>query len=294
MPPLVSIYIPVYNCQEFLAKTFDSVLAQTVADWECIVVDDASTDGSWAVAEAYAKKDARFKLFQIAKEDKRPFPYVRNVALSHTTGKWIAPLDSDDWWDDNKLQMQLDALAAKPKSVWSYHGVRMMRDGKVLAEALSHDPQFALPSQLLLSNNIIHSSTMIDRQTLMAMDGYTLDMYRAQDWDLWVRLVMKFGQDGVVSLPDILGTYRVHTTNISTNHKIITACERKLIRRVCVNQGLMLRKPILAMKMVDAQILRELDRHAKNGRRGRAKMTALLAALMRPDRMWRWKRLREI
>jgi glycosyltransferase involved in cell wall biosynthesis len=292
--PLVSIYIPLYNAGDFLETTLDSVRAQTFTDWECIIVDDASGDEGPAIAQRYVNQDSRFRLYRISLEDKRPFPYVRNVALEKATGKWIAPLDSDDWWDPGKLQIQLDALNAKRQAVWSYHGMRMVRDGQVINSRISHDPEYGKLDQLLLTNNIIHSSTMFLREKAMSLQGYRLDMHRAQDWDLWLRLLLAFGSESIVCVPAILGNYRVHTTNISTNYKTITRCERLLIRRMWFSHGLLLRKPVTSLKMFDAQLLRELDRKTKAGQRIQARLMAMLAILLRPHRKWRWKQFADI
>lgn len=292
--PRVSVYIPAYNCETFLPQTLDSVLHQTFEDWECIVVDDASPDSSHDIARAYAARDARFKVHRIAPQDKRPFPHVRNVAVNMATGRWIAPLDSDDLWDADKLQVQLDAIGDNAAIRWSYHGMRLLNNDVITIERMGDDPTFGHTNNILLSDRVVHSSTLICRQTLMQMGGYTPDMPRAQDWDLWLRLALRFGDMAVLGLPRVLGTYRVHGQNISSNVQRMHAAERKLMRRMILNRGLLVKKPVISMKMIDSQVLRELKRYQQGGLTRQARTAALLSALIAPYRAARWKLLTSI
>lgn len=92
---MISVIIPVYNRQELVKETLDSVLAQTYSDWECIVVDDGSTDNSWNVLQEYAQKDTRIKPFQRNREPKGA-PTCRNMGIDLSKGEYLMFLDSDD------------------------------------------------------------------------------------------------------------------------------------------------------------------------------------------------------
>lgn len=105
MDGLVSIVMPNYNGEKFLAETIESVLAQTYPDWELLITDDCSADGSVALIREYAEKDGRIKLF--AQEKNGGAAAARNHSLREARGKWIAFLDSDDVWKPEKLERQL-------------------------------------------------------------------------------------------------------------------------------------------------------------------------------------------
>ena len=100
MTPFFSIIIPVYNVAPYLRECLDSVLAQTFGDWEAICVDDGSTDGSGAILDEYAAKDARFKVIH---QVNAGVSAARNKALDEARGEWVGFLDADDVWANEWL-----------------------------------------------------------------------------------------------------------------------------------------------------------------------------------------------
>ena len=102
---LVSIITPNYNCARFIAQTIESVLLQTYSQWEMLIVDDCSTDGSYEIALAYAAKDKRITV--IRNEKNSGAAVSRNKALEIAQGEFIAFLDSDDLWMPDKLEKQI-------------------------------------------------------------------------------------------------------------------------------------------------------------------------------------------
>lgn len=102
---LVSIVTPNYNCQKYIAETIESVLKQTYTNWEMLIVDDCSTDGSYETALEYSKKDTRIKVFR--NENNLGAAISRNKALDVANGEYIAFLDSDDLWLPEKLEKQI-------------------------------------------------------------------------------------------------------------------------------------------------------------------------------------------
>ena len=110
MQGLVSIIMPNYNCAEYVEETVKSVLEQTYSDWELLFVDDCSTDNSVEIVKSFAEKDERIKLF--VNEKNSGAAACRNRALREAKGKWIAFLDSDDVWDNGKLEKQIEFMGA--------------------------------------------------------------------------------------------------------------------------------------------------------------------------------------
>lgn len=103
--PIVSIITPNYNCSRFIAETIESVIAQTYTNWEMIIVDDCSSDGSYEIALEYEKQDSRIKVLKNVKNSGAAVS--RNKAIEVSQGEYLAFLDSDDLWMPEKLEKQL-------------------------------------------------------------------------------------------------------------------------------------------------------------------------------------------
>lgn len=110
MNELISIIIPTFNSAHFINETLDSVLEQTYKNWECIIVDDFSTDSTSAVIREYVEKDKRFSYYIKSKKDIKGASSSRNIGIKNARGKFIQFLDSDDLISENKLEEQLKIL----------------------------------------------------------------------------------------------------------------------------------------------------------------------------------------
>ena len=189
--PLVSVVIPTYNRAALLAQAIDSVLAQTFADYEVIVVDDGSTDRTAAVVEAVA--DRRVSLISLPHSG---LPArVRNAGIKRARGRYIAFLDSDDLWDPSKLDEQLAALAARPDCRWCHTG------GRCIDEAGAPHPRWPMPrlasegwiAEPLLRRRagVNSSSVLVDGALLRDVGGFDETFVWGEDYDLWVRLALR-------------------------------------------------------------------------------------------------------
>lgn len=105
---LVSVITPAYNSERFIAETINSVISQTYQNWELIVVDDGSTDKTVNIVKSFQEKDARIKLFE--NDTNKGSAFSRNLALRNAKGRWIAFLDSDDLWNHDKLERQIEFM----------------------------------------------------------------------------------------------------------------------------------------------------------------------------------------
>ena len=117
MNPLISIIIPTYNRANFIGETLDSVLAQTYTNWECIVVDDGSTDNSLNIIQQYCDKDNRFEVFYRSNNRIKGASSCRNIGLENSKGEFIQFLDSDDCLAPNKLEIQLKKIYNEPAAI---------------------------------------------------------------------------------------------------------------------------------------------------------------------------------
>jgi len=112
-PPLISIAIPAYNAEKYIEKCLNSILNQTFQDWECIIVNDGSTDNTFAIIENFVAKDKRFSCYAIPNSGSAKIP--RDKAISHAKAEWIIDIDADDFIDREVLE-KLYAKAMKTKA----------------------------------------------------------------------------------------------------------------------------------------------------------------------------------
>ena len=107
--PLVTVITPIFNAQNFIGETIESVLGQTYQNWEMIIIDDCSTDNSRDIVKEYETKDSRIKLIELKKNFGGP-ARPRNIGLDISNGDYLAFLDADDVWLENKLQVQINEM----------------------------------------------------------------------------------------------------------------------------------------------------------------------------------------
>lgn len=108
--PQVSIIIPAYNRADLIAETLDSIVAQTFADWECLITDDGSTDDTFSILQQYAARDARFRVFRRSQQRPKGANACRNNGLDHALGKYVIFFDSDDLMTPNHIEAKFNAI----------------------------------------------------------------------------------------------------------------------------------------------------------------------------------------
>src|SRR5438876_6978821 len=113
--PLVSVIVIFFNAEEFIQEAIQSVFAQTYASWELLLVDDGSTDGSFAIAQRCAKASGKVRYLEHAGHENRGMSVSRNLGIANATGEYIAFLDADDVWLPHKLEQQVAALESQPE-----------------------------------------------------------------------------------------------------------------------------------------------------------------------------------
>ena len=213
MEDLVSVIMPSYNSSRFIGESIWSVLKQSYVTWELLIVDDCSQDNSVEIINQYIEKDCRIRL--IALKYNVGAAAARNIALENARGRFIAFLDSDDVWRENKLEYQVKYMLEHniPFSFSSYD--IMKEDGERLNKIVK------VPSKLsycrYLCNTIIGCLTVvIDRDVV---GDFRMPIIRSShDMALWL-LIMKRGFKAY-GLKECLATYRlVATSNTSKKWK---------------------------------------------------------------------------
>jgi hypothetical protein len=204
--PAVSVLMPVRNGERFVAEAVESVLAQTFADLELVVVDDGSTDSTPRILERIASRDPRLAVHR--RDPGRSVSEVLNFAADLARAPLLARLDADDLALPGRLQVQTDFLAAHPEIVL-LGGQALLIDGSGRtfgkAEYPLRDEQ--LQAALLTGNPFVHSTVTMRREAFEAVGGYRLNFDHAEDLDLWLRLA-----EGrrIANVPDLVAAYRLH------------------------------------------------------------------------------------
>ncbi|MFQ5509847.1 MAG: glycosyltransferase family 2 protein [Leptospirillia bacterium] len=187
--PRISVIIPAYNRAATIRRALDSVLAQTLGDFELIVVDDASTDDTVVLVESFS--DPRIRLLRHATN--RRAAAARNTGIRAARGRYLAFLDSDDEWLPDKLEVQLAALEAAPMEVMaSCTGCEIVRNGETFPKVPVHTSH----RRLLMGCDLSPGSTLMVRREVFDRVGLNDEaFYRYEDWDWMLRYAMQLRID---------------------------------------------------------------------------------------------------
>lgn len=225
--PTVSVVIPAYNAEPFVAMTVKSVLQQTYQDLEVIVVDDGSTDRTAAALEEFGDR------IRVHRQANAGVAAARNAGVELSSGSWIAFLDADDLWLPNKLERQLASHRAPLVytdrfNIGARGGLPLVQSGVTKM----HDGDVFLP--LLLEGNFItNSSVLIRREVFDATGGFAAGVSPAEDWDLWLRVAERHP---VAFCPEPLVRYRFHPDGASRNHQQIGRMRTRVVARALMRE----------------------------------------------------------
>jgi glycosyltransferase involved in cell wall biosynthesis len=209
--PEVSVVIPAYNAERFIAETLRSVQAQTFRDFEVLVVDDGSTDRTASIVDAFGPPIRRLQ------QKNGGVSRARNAGSAAATGRFVAFLDADDLWDPPKLERQVELLRSRPDVGFCYPGVRRIgADGQV-RQVESAREYTDLCRELLLHSSVVTSacsSMMVRRDVLERAGGFDPAFSQCADWDFLIRLSLVTPG---AALPKPLVSYRTFAGNMSSD-----------------------------------------------------------------------------
>lgn len=206
----VSAVITAYNSEAFIAEAINSVLKQSRVVDEIVVVDDGSTDGTRRVVAEFADQGIKF-----IQQHNLGAGAARNKGIRETSGEYIAFLDADDMWLEDKTRLQVAYLAAHPEVAlvsglsrwWNMAKDTVRISGKVPASMK------ALRREILVHNVIGNPSMNMVRRSALAEAGLFNEHIRwGQDWELWIRLI---GRYEAAVIPEPVTVYRWHKQNLS-------------------------------------------------------------------------------
>ena len=262
-----------------IGEAIESVRRQTRTDWELIVVDDCSHDGTAGVAEAFA--DPRIRV--VRQPENRGPGATRNRGISLARAPLVCPLDSDDLWLPEYLETMAGALDSNPTAAvacsdaWVFDELTG-RVRKTSAVAMQHPPE-PLPDDPhtflveLLRRNFIYYSVAARREAILAVGGYDERLWIGEDWELWLRLAAAGFH--FASVPRLLGVHRKRTGSLTSTSERLLAGRHEVYRVVAEDWDTSAEIRDLALSMRRTRELRSRRRSAA------AALFAPLAALRR-------------
>ena len=211
----ISIILPTYNrAESFLARAIDSVVNQSYKDWELIVIDNNSTDNTRDLIDSY--KNNQIHLYNISNNGN--IAKSRNLGISKAKGNFIAFLDSDDYWELDKLEK----CAAILKNNLDYDGVChaeywLYPDKSKLIKKYGPKRYFSYTNLLMRGNSVSLSAMIINKHNIMLANSFSenTEMITAEDYDLWIKLAKNETNIGFTNEP--LGYYQIHDISESSN-----------------------------------------------------------------------------
>ncbi len=207
----LSVIMPVHNASAFLSSSVESVLNQTYTDFELVAVDDCSSDDSYDILCGYMNRDSRIKVFR--NEENKGVSYTRNFAVSKAKGEYIALIDSDDMWDREKLEKQLELLKNHSDAAFCYTGSSFVDADSKKSDFVFKVPQKVDYKSLLKQNVASCSSVVIKREWLLKYPMAHDKMH--EDFATWLSVLKEC--DFAYGINEPLLVYRVADNSKSGN-----------------------------------------------------------------------------
>lgn len=200
MKPLISVQMSNYNKEDVISETIESVLGQSYDDFEFVIVDDGSTDRSPEIIKKYAKQDSRIKYYLLKKNEGQCV--ASNFGFEKANGEYMARIDSDDLWEERKLECQLEFMQSIENCEISFTGVNLIDEfGNSLNEVesdllgLHNLAEMSREENLRFfftrGNYLPHSTCMMKSEFQRKLGGFNLAYYQIHDFDYWLRAVKK-------------------------------------------------------------------------------------------------------
>lgn len=210
---MISVLLPAYNAERFVAQAIESVLGQTFRDFELVVIDDGSSDRTLAIAEEYGARDARVRVIS---HGNIGMGESLNLAIEQARYEWLARLDADDRMLPHRLERQLAFVCDNPDVVVAGSFVRYIaEDGRPLGTGRHPHTSRETVRQYCRDNLLIaisHPSVMMRRSVVQAAGGYRPRFWPCEDLDLWNRIVEQGHM--VLVQPEVLTEYRKHGSSV--------------------------------------------------------------------------------
>ena len=251
---LVSVVIPSYNCGAFLDDAVGSVLGQTYANLELVIVDDGSQDDSAAIVRTWQSKTD--KIVYLKHEQNQGLAAARNTGIRQARGELIALLDADDVWLPDKLEVQLENMRQLDVDavfsnwfVWDGVNKKLAYEFDVYRLFSGYDGLCAF-----IRHNFGNSSTVLVKRSAFDTVGFFDEtLSSGEDYDLWLRFLLKGLKLGF--MPEALAYYRQHPAQMSVKLFNMRASRLAIFKRVArTRPSLLVTCPVLTKKLLTHQV----------------------------------------
>lgn len=279
---LVSVVIPAYNAERYIAAAVDSALAQTYPNCEVIVVDDGSTDGTPQILAGYGDR------IRVHRQANGGSSAACNAGVELARGRWVAFLDADDLWLPDKTRLQVERcgrFAISHTDSWCF-GDSLSQD----VRRSSFEPLYAgqVLERLLVVNFITKSSVLMLRDVYLEAGGFGSSYPAVEDWPLWLRVCAKH-EIGLVDEP--LVRYRVHAQSKSMAARRTAGDHLRIIRDAFAPGGVGAHLPQLRRAALRSSYAVNCHYAAQTGDWSFAARCALNALMYGPSDVSSWKML---
>jgi glycosyltransferase involved in cell wall biosynthesis len=228
----LSIVICSYNRASYIGKAIKSILDQTFSDFEVIIIDDCSKDNTENIVKELIKKDSRIKYYK--NEENLGISKSRNRGISLSNGEYIAMLDSDDYWIDNrKIEKQIEILDKnKDMGLIGSNILCINTDGQKLKESKYQTEDKDIRNKILIKNQFAQSSIIFKKELINKIGNYNEELDVCEDYDLW----LKIGKiSKLANIKDITTAYLIHSGGISKQRKLKIA--KNIYKIINKNKG---------------------------------------------------------
>ena len=228
MNKLVSVIVPVYNRAHLVSETIESILAQTYEPVEIILINDGSTDESLSILKKY---ESQFpENIRVIDQKNQGQIAARNNGIKIARGEYVAFLDSDDLWLEEKLERQIPLFEEGVALVYSGTNIIDENGRTIRIEPADQSISGYIYPQLLVKNRMTGGTVVVTAEVLKQVGVFSSEFKAAENWDLWLR-ICKLYSARVVSEPLI--KYRVHSQNMSGDGQLMLDAKLQIIKKHC-------------------------------------------------------------
>ena len=222
---LISIIMPTYNCAKFIGLTIETVINQTYKNWELVIVDDCSKDNTEEIVNNYISKDERIKYYKFSTN--QGAAKARTKAMELTIGNYMAFLDSDDLWKEDKLEKQIEFMKENNYNFTCTSYEQIDENGNLLNKVIKAKKK-ANYNRILLDCPVGNSTVMYNVDKLGKFE--VPNIRKRNDDALWLQILKK--EKYIYGMDEILMEYRIRSNSISSNKIDLIKYHWQLYRKI--------------------------------------------------------------
>ena len=236
---LVSIIVPTFNYGHFISQALDSVVTQSYLTWECIIIDDGSTDHTREIVDGYCASDRRFRYVY---QENSGLSAARNTGIAHCSGSYVQFLDADDMIESEKLKSQVEFLNEHftidilYDHVYYFESMYPEKERRSRTSDVDRTPPTLRGRGLeilktLVQNNLLSvNAPLLRRSVITSVGDFDIDLKAVEDWDYWLRCAAKGFSFEHHTFPNACGCVRNHVGSMRTDRLRMT-CAMTMLRK---------------------------------------------------------------